>query len=88
MEATSNTMHEIQTPTNIFDSSDVIPEEQPINAAANLYEEGAVSLSSKQQEEEEVRQYLHEMTVKVQRELDMPYDPVQKFCHGNTYTWM
>lgn len=88
MEATANTVHEIQTPTNIFDSSDVVPEEQPIGEAAKLQQEKAASLSGEQEEEEEMRQYLHEMTVKARRELDMPYGPVQKFCRGNTYTWM
>ncbi|KAF6993089.1 hypothetical protein CFC21_010779 [Triticum aestivum] len=88
IEATANTAHEILTPTNIFDSSGVVPEEQPISEAAKLQQEAAARLSEEQEEEEEMRQYLHEMMVKARRELDMPYGPVQKFCRGNTYTWM
>ncbi|XP_037470955.1 uncharacterized protein LOC119344691 isoform X2 [Triticum dicoccoides] len=88
IEATTNTVHEILTPTNIFDSSDVVAEEQPISEAAKLQQEASASLSEEQEVEEEMRQYLHEMMVKARRELDMPYGQVQKFCRGNTYTWM
>ncbi|KAI5020974.1 hypothetical protein ZWY2020_054384 [Hordeum vulgare] len=87
MEAAANNVHEILTPTNIIDSSDVVPEEQRISEAAKLQQEGMGSLSA-EEEEEEMRQYLHEMMVKARRELDMPSGPVQKFCRGNTYTWM
>ena len=88
IEATTNTVHEILTPTNIFNSSGVVPEEHPISEAAKLQQEGTASLSVEEEEEVGMRQYLHEMMVKARRELDMPYGPVQKFCRGNTYTWM
>ncbi|KAF6987433.1 hypothetical protein CFC21_005082 [Triticum aestivum] len=88
IEATTNTVHEILTPTNIFNSSGVVPEEHPISEAAKLQQEGTASLSVEEEEEVEMRQYLHEMMVKARREMDMPYGPVQKFCRGNTYTWM
>lgn len=89
METAANTSnHGILAPTSILDSSDVVPEEQPVpDQAAELQQEGAAS-SGDEEEEEEMRQYVHEMIAKARRELEMPSLTVQRFCRGNDYSWM